>query len=218
MPDSPEQEKAGREAGAGELALELADAGTAYLLGDGPDPAPVLAEAARVIERGGADFIAIPCNSAHAFLDTIRDAVSIPVLDMIELAVDAAAERCPDASKIGVLAASGAVRVGLYERWLENRGLQPVYPDGAIQEEVMAAILDIKGGAAPGSDPRFVAAARHLHDAGADCLIMGCTEIPLALAPEDCPVPAIDANQVLVEATLAEATGRRGSGELAAEA
>lgn len=190
---------------------------TAHLLGDGPDPSSALADAAGLVERSGADFIAIPCNSAHAFLAAIRDAVSIPVLDMIALAVQSASERVPAAERVGVLAANGTVRVGLYDEPLQAAGREPVYPEADVQDDVMAAIRDVKSGAttsvgaAPGrgsSDPRFVAAAEHVAERGAECLIMGCTEVPLALAAEDCPVPAIDANQMLVDTTLGLATGR----------
>ncbi len=186
---------------------------TAHLLGDGLDPTPALTEAAVLLEQSGAEFIAIPCNSAHAFLGSIRVAVSIPVLDMISLAVEAAVARVPDAERVGVLAATGAVRVGLYDGLLAANGREPVYPEPALQDDVMAAIRDVKGGVVPGSgsgersDSRLVHAAQCLVDAGAEVLIMGCTEVPLALDGRDCPVPAVDANQVLVEETLALATG-----------
>ncbi len=80
----------------------------------------------------------------------------------------------------------------------------------------MAAIKEVKAGGSPGrhapppgaSDARLIAAAAHLAERGADCIIMGCTEVPLALAAEDSPVVSIDGNQVLVDTTLALAMGR----------
>lgn len=190
---------------------------TAFLLGRGPDPTPELVAAAGLIEAAGADFIAIPCNSAHAFLTAIRQGISIPVLDMIRLAVAAVARVVPRARRIGVLATTGTVRAGLYDGPLREHGLKPVYPDGAAQESVMAAIKEVKAGgragvveaaAAPGSDARLVAAAQNLGDQGADCLIMACTEVPLALAVADSPLVALDGNQILVDTTLALAVGR----------
>lgn len=245
---------------------------TAFLSGEGPDPAPALVAAARTLEAAGADFIAIPCNSAHAFLDAIRAAVEVPILDMIALAAAAAAEIGGPAGagsgrsgstgdglppavavpgkateidsaaylrRVGVLAASGTVRARLYDEPLRRRGLEPVYPAADEQEQVMAAIRDVKAGGGGGrpsgvggkasgsaggpgassaasvaqgpaeaaSDPRLVAAARHLQETGAGCLILGCTEVPLALAAAACPIPAIDANQVLAETALALALG-----------
>jgi len=182
---------------------------TAFLLEGGADPTPELVAAARLVESAGADFIAIPCNSAHAFLAPMRAAVAIPILDMIALAVAAVARVVPHARRIGVLAASGSVKVGLYDEPLTEHGLEPCYPDAAVQDEVMAAIKDVKaGGSGEVSDPRFVAAVEHLRDRGADCVIMGCTEIPLALVAEDTPLVAIDGNQTLVDTTLGLSIGR----------
>ena len=182
---------------------------TAFLSGEGPDPAPALVAAARTLEAAGADFIAIPCNSAHAFLDAIRGAVDVPVLDMIALAAAAAAEIAV-VPEVGLLAASGTVRAGLYDAPLRRHGLEPISPSDDQQQAVMAAIRQVKGGggSAPGvPDPLLVTAAKHLQELGAGCLIMGCTEVPLALATADCPIPAIDANQVLADTTLALALG-----------
>lgn len=184
---------------------------SAFLLEGGADPTAELVAAARLIEAAGADFIAMPCNSAHAFLQPMRAAVEVPVLDMIALATAAVARVVPQAALIGVLATSGTVDAGLYGGPLERRGLATLYPDAAVQEQVMAAIKDVKAGLAPrpgASDSRLVAAAAHLSNRGADCIIMGCTEVPLALTPADSPVALIDGNQVLVDTTLALAVGR----------
>ena len=182
---------------------------TAFLFGDGPDPTPALTAAARTLEAAGADFIAIPCNAAHAFLAAIREAVEVPVLDMIVLAAAAAAEIAV-VPEVGLLAASGTVRAGLYDAPLRRHGLEPIFPSDDQQQAVMAAIRQVKGGGGSGTgvpDPRLVTAAKHLKDLGAGSLILGCTEVPLALAATDCPSPAIDANQVLAATALALALG-----------
>jgi aspartate racemase len=189
---------------------------TAFLLGEGPDPTPELVAAARLIEAAGADFIAMPCNSAHAFLAPMREAVTIPIVDMISLAAAAVARVVPQSAGIGVLATSGTVEAGLYSQPLRDHGREPMYPEAVVQDEVMAAIKEVKAGASSGghapepgtSDARLIAAAAHLAERGADCIIMGCTEVPLALAAADSPVVAIDGNQVLVDTTLALAIGR----------
>ena len=60
--------------------------------GTGSDPAPVLADMARRLAAGGAEAVAVPCNTAHHYAPTIRAAVDLPFLDMIELSVDRAAQ------------------------------------------------------------------------------------------------------------------------------
>jgi len=59
------------------------------LLRDGKDPGPVLAGMARGLETAGADFLVMPCNTAHAFADVVRDAVSIPLLSIVDTTVAA---------------------------------------------------------------------------------------------------------------------------------
>lgn len=192
---------------------------TAFLLDGGADPTAELVAAVRLLEAAGADFVAMPCNSAHAFLDAMRDAVAIPILDMVALAAAAVARVAPQASTIGLLATGGTVHTGLYGAPLQERGMEPLYPQAAVQQEVMAAIKDVKAGVmpAPGSsDDRLQSAAEHLSARGADCIIMACTEVPLALVARDSPVAVIDATEVLVEATLALAVGRLGLQEAGA--
>lgn len=175
---------------------------TLHLEGRGADPAPEMRRAARVLETGGADFIVMPCNTAHAYLDTVRDAVEIPVLDMIGLAVEAVARRHDAGANIGILAATGTVRTGLYARRLQERGFRALLPHD--QEAVMASIRSVKAGRR-GADERLHVAIRELVEAGAVGLILGCTELPLAVATDAVPVPFVDAGGELISASLLEA-------------
>lgn len=189
---------------------------TAFLVGEGPDPTSALQQAARLLERAGAGFIAIPCNSAHAFLPAIREAVEIPVLDLIALAVDATCRQVPEARRVGLMAASGTVRVGLYEEPLRRAGRVPVVPGDPLQERIMEGIRAVKAGG--GRRPELADAAGDLAGLGAEAILLGCTEVPLGLDPAACPVPVVDGNQALVEATLGLATGRLALTEIAGSA
>jgi aspartate racemase len=184
---------------------------TAFLLEGGADPTAELVAAVGLLEAAGADFIAMPCNSAHAFLPQIREAVAVPVLDMISLSTAAVSRVVPQARRIGILATTGTVDSKLYEPPLRALGLEAVYPQKAEQAEVMTAIKAIKGGELPlagASDPRLVAAAAHLNDREVDCIIMACTEVPLALMSAHSPVVAIDGNEVLADTSVALAVRR----------
>jgi len=190
---------------------------SAFLVDAGADPTPELIAAVGLLEAAGADFIAMPCNSAHAFLEPMRAAVSVPVLDMIALSAAAAARLVPSSEPVGILATDGTIGTGLYDAPLRALGLEPLYPDDEVQRRVMAAIKDVKGGQVPedGADPRLFDAARHLSDRGAACIIMACTEVPLALHAAAIPVAAIDGNQALADTTLALAVGRLDFEEIA---
>lgn len=184
---------------------------TRHLLEGAEDPTVPLQEAARLLERSGADLIAIPCNSAHAYHAVIQGVVGIPVLDMIDLTAQVLRERFDPGTRVGVLAASATIRLGLYEQRLRERELVPVPLAPTTQDGVMAAVRAIKGGHR-GTDFRLEAAIAELLREGAQALVLGCTEIPLAVRPEDQSVPVVDATEVLIEATLRAAdvpAGRR---------
>jgi aspartate racemase len=178
---------------------------TRHLLEGGEDPTGALQDAARLLERSGAGVIAIPCNSAHAYLDAIRAVVTIPVLDMIDLTAVRIRDRFDAGTGVGVLAASATIRLGLYERRLQEHGLEFVPLAPTTQDGVMAAVRAIKGGHR-GPDFRLEAAAAELVRQGAGALVLGCTEIPLSVRAEEQDVPVIDATEVLIDATL-EAAG-----------
>lgn len=178
---------------------------TTHLLEGGEDPTPALQTAARTLEQAGAGLIAIPCNSAHAYLDPIREAVSIPVLDMIDDAARTIARAHPGAT-VGVLGASATVRLGLYQAALDRHGLGVVQPEDALQADVMAAIRAVKGGGS-GRDARLDHAIGVLKQQGATVLVLGCTELPLAVDPASTGVPVVDATDVLARACIEWAGG-----------
>jgi len=173
---------------------------TAAILHGGPSPVAALRGMARRLEDAGADLLAMPCNTAHAYLDEIRASVSIPVLDMIGETVGTL-----DRSPTGLLSTDGTVRAGLYQRACEARGIRIVVPDPADQRTVTEAISRIKRG----EDPRRVGESlrpvvRGLQRDGAKSVIAACTEISLVPA-DGLTIPWIDALDRLVEATLRDA-------------
>ncbi|SRR5579862_4789786 len=179
----------------------------AALLEGGPDPAPALVATAQNLERAGAELIAIPCNSAHAFLQAVRRGVRIPVLDMMEEVAGAAAGREPPPRLIGVLGTTATLRLRLYHQALERRGLAAIEPDERAQQAVMAAIHAVKGGdLGDGVRASVRAIASALARRGADAIVLGCTELPLVLGAADVAVPVVDATEILARAALREAS------------
>lgn len=177
---------------------------TAHLLADGVDPTPALQEAARILERGGADLIVMPCNSAHAYLGVIQQAVRVPVLDMIAITARRTRDVLGVGAPVGVLAATGTVRLGLYERALREVGMRPLQPDAAEQDDVMAVVRGVKAGRAD-LMPLLMPAVGQLLQRGAAAMILGCTELPIVVRAGAIPVPIIDATDALIAAALQEA-------------
>jgi aspartate racemase len=179
----------------------------AAIAGIGPSPGPHLAEAARGLERSGADFLVIACNTAHAFQADIEAAVSIPLLSMIEATVDAAMEQ--GAGRVGVLAADGCRRARLYHKAFAARDVEALFLPDDAQLDFMALLYRIKA-ADVGDDVRrrMAAMALSLNARGAQAVIAACTEVPLALSPDTLAVPIISSTDALVARAIAFATGR----------
>ena len=166
----------------------------------GRDPTPELIRIARNLERAGADVLAMPCNTAHGYLPAIQAAVSIPMLDMVELTVARLASLRPRA-RVGLLASSALIMAGVYARALAARGLEPVLPQR--QEDLMDLIKGVKRGAAGTEAGRKLADLSRELSPRTDVLLIACTELslisaPLATALEGA-IPLIDSIDVLTQ-------------------
>ncbi|MFF4798858.1 aspartate/glutamate racemase family protein [Streptomyces sp. NPDC001351] len=187
---------------------------TQALLGDGPDPTPWLLDGSRVLREAGATVIAIPCNTAHAFVPRIADHVGLPIVHMIGEVARYLGAMVPRLRTAGLLATTGTVRAGLYQDWLDRFGIRLVLPDDAGQdEEVMTAIRAVKSGVCDDATTALLArAAQRLVEQGAQAVIAGCTEIPLGLPQDAVDVPLIDPAVILARALVRRA-GMAATGE-----
>jgi aspartate racemase len=180
----------------------------AFLLQNGEDPRPSLKESARLLERAGAELIAIPCNAAHAWHEEVQNCVRIPVLHIMETAADYLNEHCPRARQVGLLATNGTLRTGLYQRALERRGIKVIIPDAISQEKVTEVIGAVKAGRQGDEIKQIIRAqGEGLAAKGAEAVIAGCTEIPLVLGERDLSVPVVDATLALALRVIKEARG-----------
>ncbi len=176
---------------------------TAAVLDGGPDPTPELVATARRLKRAGATLIAIPCNSAHAFLGAIRRAVGIPVLDIMDEVAAAAASLSPAPRAVGLLATSATLRMRLYHDAFDARGIAVLEPAPEEQQRVMAAVHAVKAGdLGPAVRAQVRDVAQALVRRGAQAIVLGCTELPLVAAPEDAPVPFLDGTEILARAAI----------------
>ena len=179
----------------------------ALIEGDGESPAPCLREMARRLETHGAHFLAIPCNTAHAYFDEIASAVSIPVLHMIRLTAEAVTAESPDLRFVGVLASSAVIMTGLYEKAFRRAGVEVLYPRGSLQDRIMQAIRQIKAGRlGRAGEETLLEAARDLDEQGAEAIVVACTELSLAAGPLAGRGRVYDAAQVLAEAIVRTAS------------
>ncbi|WP_405863558.1 aspartate/glutamate racemase family protein [Streptomyces sp. NBC_00005] len=180
---------------------------TEALLGDGPDPTPWLLHGGRVLREAGATVIAIPCNTAHAFVPRIADHVGLPIVHMIGEAARHLTTLRPRIHTVGLLATTGTVRAGLYQERLESFGIRLALPDAAAQDaEVMAAIHAVKAGTRDDTATALLTrSAQRLTEQGAQTVIAGCTEIPLGLPADAVEVPLVDPALILARALVCRA-------------
>lgn len=163
---------------------------TAALLHGGVDPTLALYNCAKRLEDDGCDALIVPCNTAHAFIPYLERHLRVPFINMQQAALDEIAAKLGDKARIGLLATSGTVQTGIYSDKAKAMGLPLFVPDAPHQERVMAAIYGPKGAKAGFTDgvcrEDLLSAAAYLvktHDC--NCLILGCTELPLILDESD---------------------------------
>ena len=179
---------------------------TAALLHGGADPLLELTGSARRLEAMGADVLIMPCNTAHNYYDGISAAVSVPVLHMVRLTAQALVER--GVKKAGLLATDGTVQTGIYQKSFAGSGVELLTPDEAGQRAVMEMIYQgVKAGDMAFDAQPARQAMERLLAAGAEVLILGCTELPLAVKLYGIDLPAVDPTLELALAAIRFAGG-----------
>jgi len=172
----------------------------ALVEGTGESPAPLMAEMARKLAAFGADFLVIPCNTAHFYYDDICSAVDIPILNMVELTVQNVLKENPFVQTVGLLASEAVLVTKLYLKRLEERGVKQIHPSAQLQTRIMTSIRKIKVGKYQEADKRVLqTAAEELMRRKAEVLIVACTELSIISDSIDVEMPVYDASQVLAE-------------------
>jgi len=157
------------------------------MLGIGPSPSSALVSDAKKLESMGVAFLCIPCHTAHNFIEDVSKAVSIPVIDMVDLALLHVVETMGPSVSVGILASAGTVTSGLYQRRAARiaADLRIVCPTSDSQSEVSDATHGERGVKAGYTDERvrgiLTKAAENLTLRGAQVVIAACTEVSIGM-------------------------------------
>lgn len=175
---------------------------TAAILGTGESPLPAMQDALRALERAGASHVAIPCNTAHYWFDALQANTGLRLIHIVEATMEEMALRFGAVGNVGLIATTGAVRSGVYHQRLEGAGRRVLTPPD--QSAVMGVIEMIKAGRMVEALPVLTQQVRALQEAGAEAVILGCTELPLCLPhlPSDLQALTVDATDALARASL----------------
>lgn len=171
----------------------------ALIEGAGESPAPCMIEMAQGLERQGADFLVIPCNTAHHYYEEVALSVSVPVINLIQLTAETIKTRQPEIFKVGLLASSALQVIGLYEPWFHRLGIEILYPEADSQASVMQLIRDVKARRRIDAQiEAYNSAAKNLEAQGAQCLVIACTELSVLDEKLESALPIYDAADLLV--------------------
>jgi len=189
---------------------------TDAILKKGPDPTSRLVDGFRRLKDAGADFIVMPCVTAHYFYPRIREQVDHPFVNLLEESLDWARKEIPGLRKAGLISSTGTVNSRLFHDTFGREGIEVITPPPEEQEKVMEAIFGpqgIKAGRSTGfSRATILEAAAHLVSQGAQAIIAGCTEVPLVLSGKDISVPLIEPMLIAARACILKAGYRLKSG------
>jgi aspartate racemase len=173
---------------------------TAAILHKGADPVQELVKSGIRLQSMGAEALAMSCNTAHFFYDRMIPFFDVPVLHMIKETARRANQM--GMQKVGVLATDGTLRSGIYQKALSEEGIRYAVPPERHQKQVMALIYEgIKAGGVTDIGG-FYEALEELFAQGAEALILGCTELPIAFQRYRIDKPCIDPTSVLAAAII----------------
>jgi len=181
---------------------------TPAVLGTGHSPLPTIVATGKNLEQAGADFLIMPCNTAHFFHAEIQAELGIPLLHMIRLSAKHIKENYSEVKRVGLLATDGTLASKLYYGAYGKYGIDVIHPSDDSQADVMDAVYrDIKTGDLETGCKLLHRVAVELIEAGSKAVNCGCTEVSLVLHDGDVPVPVVDPLQVLAEEAIKLASG-----------
>lgn len=174
---------------------------TAYILDNTKEnPLPTMLEIGRTLESQGANYIAVPCVTAHYFMDALEAEIAVPLINGVRETVSHLKEN--GIQKVGIMATDGTIRSGIFSRELEKQGLTPIAPGADAQADVMHLIFNNVKAGKPAEMDRFFATAEDLRSQGAQAIILGCTELSLIKRDHEIGAGFVDAMEVLAQQSV----------------
>jgi aspartate racemase len=194
---------------------------TAHLLRGETDPTIALYATCKRLEAAGADIVAIPCNTAHAFVGRIQPFLSIPIMNMLRETAGHIRRNHGGCASVGLLATNGTLASRVYHDEIIPAGFEVLVPDAENQQRVMNAIYGPKGVKAGFTSGEcaddLLGALASLVRRGAEVIVLGCTELPLILAQNEAfpvagrTVAVLDPTDILARKCVS--LGRRAEGD-----
>ncbi|MGY8993581.1 MAG: cysteate racemase [Rhodospirillales bacterium] len=193
---------------------QIPDRVAPVLTGHGISPLPALRRERDFLRGAGAKCLVMPCNTAHFWYDDLAKDAGVPFLHIVESAADALAGSGVSAKgTVGIIATKATLKAKMFQQRLKARGYASITPDTVSMDgEVVPAIRHVKQNQIKMARGLFRQAIQRLLNAGAQRVILACTEVPPTFAPGDPLISdyCIDATEALAQAAVNWAMAHRG--------
>lgn len=161
---------------------------------------PFLIQEAKRLENAGADFIVMPCNSLHVFIEEIRGAVKIPVLSIVEETVKFLKKN--ELKRVGIVSTSATIKNKLYETAFEENNIGYETPNDLQQEKMGTIILNLVTGMQKNKDrEELIRIISDFEKKNVDCVVLACTDLQL-LIPKIPSLTIFDTMKIFADATV----------------
>lgn len=161
---------------------------------------PYLVEEAKRIEKASADFIVMPCNSLHVFIEDIRKSVSVPVLSIVEETTKFLKKS--GFKKVGIVSTSATIKNKLYENSFAQNNIEYEMPNDFQQVKMGKYILNLVTGQQNNKDREgLIQIIGEFENKNVDCVVLTCTDLQL-LIPQHQNLKVFDTMKILVNATV----------------
>jgi aspartate racemase len=162
----------------------------------------LLADAARGVERAGADFLLLCTTTFHKVADQVEAAVDLPLLHLADVVAEEV--RAQGVTTVGFIGTTVAMSDGFFTDRLARHGLETVVPDARHSDMLNSAIYDelVHGRVLDATRRKVLGVIEELWDAGAGGVLLGCTELELLITQADCELPVYPCTTLHVTAAL----------------
>lgn len=180
---------------------------TAGHLGTGPDPLPWLLQGIRGLRAAGCGTIAIPCNTAHGWLEPMAQAAGVPILHIVDAAATDLRRIGVFGGTIGLMGTAATLAMRLYQDRLGQQGWNVIEPKPAEMEQLVTpSIASVKANRVAEAHQPLAEVVNSLAARGAAAIVLGCTEVPLGIQAgpvETLCAPVVDTIDALARAAIA---------------
>lgn len=177
--------------------------------GTGMSPVPMMLQGLKALKAAGANFVVIPCVTAHFFLPELIKSQTLPILSIITETVFYIKENYPQIKSVGLMGALGTIHTGLFQKELEKNNINYLISNKIDCINIQKSIFAIKDlgslAARKKMKKELVTIGQKLLHKGAQGIILGCTELPIILSAKDFSIPVFDVLDILAQAALKEA-------------